>query len=154
MRIGYLLALLSLLPLAAASAGAGNEPPSAELRLAGLKIGDSLARVRKQLGEPERMEGQPGEHHYVLHYPGLRIEMAEPGRVLMLGSTSPRYCTSSGLCPGQPLEQARKRLGEGTLYEGDDSGKLNYDSSDGSCFLAIEPDPSRRLIHGVEFSCP
>jgi hypothetical protein len=72
----------------------------------------------------------------------------------MLESTSPRYCTPSGLCPGQPLDEARKRWGKGETYEGDSNGTLNYGVEEDSCFLQIEPDSSRQFILSVSFACP
>lgn len=153
-RNGCVIVLMSLLSTGQAWAAPPSTPSHNELSLAGLRIDDSLARVRKQLGKPDSAIGAPGDHHYVLIYRGLRIEMAEPDRVLMLESTSPRYCTPSGLCPGQPLDEVRKRWGEGETYDGDSSGTLNYSVGEDSCFMEIEPDSSRRFIHSVAFACP
>lgn len=153
-RNGGAIVLLSLLFAGQAWAAHSTTPSRGELSLAGLKIDDSLDLVRKKLGKPESTVGAPGDHHYLLFYRGLRIEMTEPDRVLMLESTSPRYCTPSGLCPGQPLDEARKRWGKGETYDGDDSGTLNYSVDEDSCFLQIEPDPSRQFIRSVAFACP
>lgn len=147
----YVLVLLSLLPGALAWAAPPSPPTRSELSLGGLKIDDSLAVVYQKLGKPP---GTPGDHDHVLSYAGLRIEMTEPGHVLMLESTSPRYCTPSGLCPGQPMEEARKRWGEGEIYD-EDSGNVDYGNiDDSSCFLEIKPDPSRKLIRSVALACP
>jgi hypothetical protein len=153
-RNGCAIVLMSLLLGGQAWAVPANAPSRSELSLAGLKIDDSLALVRKKLGKPESMVGAPGDRHYILIYRGLRIEMTEPDQVLMLESTSPRYCTPSGLCPGQPLDEARKRWGEGETYEGDDNGTLNYSVGEDSCFLQVEPDSSKKLIRSVAFACP
>lgn len=150
----YVLVLLSLLPGGLASAAPPGPPTRSELSLGGLKINDSLAVVYQKLGKPAGTAGEPGDHDYVLSYPGLRIEMTEPGQVLMLESTSPRYCTPSGLCPGQPMEEARKRWGEGEIYD-EDSGNVDYGNiDDSSCFLEIKPDSSRKLIRSVALACP
>ena len=151
---GCAIVLMSLLFTGQAWAAPPNAPSRSELSLAGLKIDDSLALVRKQLGKPESTVGAPGDHHYILIYRGLRIEMTEPDQVLMLESTSPRYCTPSGLCPGQPLDEARKRWGKGETYDGDSNGTLNYSVDEDSCFLQIEPDSSRQFIRSVAFACP
>lgn len=148
------MVLMSLLFAGQAWAAPASTPSRSELSLAGLKIDDSLGVVHKKLGKPESTVGAPGDHHYILIYRGLRIEMTEPDQVFMLESSSPRYCTPSGLCPGQPLDEARKRWGEGETYDGDSSGTLNYDVDEASCFLQIEPDSSRQLIHSVAFACP
>ncbi|MGO1003453.1 hypothetical protein [Lysobacter sp. CA196] len=148
------IVLMSLLSAGTAWAAPPGAPSRGELSLAGLKLGDSLALVRKKLGKPQSTTGAPGDHDYHLIYRGLRIEMTQPGQVLLLESTSPDYCTPSGLCPGQPLEQARKRWGEGEIYDGDDEGILHYGVDDDACFLQIQPDPSRTSIHSVAFACP
>ena len=153
-RSGCAIVLMSLLFAGQAWAAPSNAPSRSELSLAGLKIDDPLDLVRKKLGKPESTVGAPGDHHYILIYRGLRIEMTEPGQVLMLESTSPRYCTPSGLCPGQPLDEARKRWGKGETYDGDDNGTLNYSVGEDSCFLQIEPDSSQKFIHSVAFACP
>lgn len=153
-RNGCAIVLMSLLFAGQSWAVPSSTPSRSELSLAGLKIDDSLELVRKKLGEPESTVGAPGDHHYILIYRGLRIEMTEPDRVLMLESTSPRYCTPSGLCPGQPLDEARKRWDEGETYDGDSSGALNYSVDEDSCFLQIEPDLSRKFIRSVAFACP
>lgn len=153
-RNGCATVLMSLLFAGQAWAAPSSAPSRSELSLAGLKIDDSLDLVRKKLGKPESTVGVPGDHHYILIYPGLRIEMTEPDRVLMLVSASSRYCTPSGLCPGQPLDEARKRWGEGETYDDDSSGTLNYGADEDSCFLQIEPDSSRQFIRSVAFACP
>ncbi len=153
-RNGCAIVLMSLLFAGQAGAAPSSAPSRSELSLAGLKTDDSLDLVRKKLGEPESTVGAPGDHHYLLIYRGLRIEMTEPDRILMLESTSPRYCLPSGLCPGQPLDEARKRWGKGETYDSDSSGTLNYGVGEDSCFLQIEPDWSRQLIRSVAFACP
>jgi hypothetical protein len=57
------------------------------------------------------------------------------------------------LCPGQPLDEARKRWGQGEVYD-DDSGTLNYSVDEDSCFLQIASDASRQRIRSVVFGCP
>jgi len=148
--------LLSLLAAGCAFAAPSNPLTRSELRLAGLKIDDPLALVHKNLGQPQRVIGAPGSGHSVLLYPGLRIEMSRSSRVLMLKSTSSRYCTPSGVCPGKPLEEVRKRWGEGsTDDDADGSGKVSYDDiGDSSCFVEVEPDKSKRFVHSVGFACP
>jgi hypothetical protein len=153
-RSGCAIVLMSLLFAGQAWAAPSNAPSRSELSLAGLKIDDPLDLVRKKLGKPESTVGAPGDHHYILIYRGLRIEMTEPGQVLMLESTSPRYCTPSGLCPGQPLDEARKRWGKGETYDDDSKGTLNYSVEEDACFLQVEPDSSRQFIHSVAFACP
>lgn len=148
------IVLISLLFSGLAAAAPPGAPSTKELSLASLKIGDPLALVRKKLGKPDSTIGSPGDHDYKLIYRGLRIEMIEPGQVLTLESTSPSYCTPSGLCPGQPLDEARKRWGPGDIYEEDSSGTLNYSVGDDSCFFQITPDASRELIQSVAFGCP
>lgn len=148
------IVLISLLSAGQAGAASPGAPSSSELSLAGLKIGDSLALVRKKLGKPESTIGAPGDHDCILLYRGLRIEMIEPGQVLTLESTSPNYCTPSGLCPGQPLDEARKRWGQGEVYDDGGSGTLNYSVDEDSCFLQIAPDASRQRIRSVAFGCP
>lgn len=148
------IALISLLSAGQAGAALPGAPSTGELSLAGLKIGDSLALVRKKLGKPTSTTGAPGDHDYILRYRGLRIEMIEPDQILTLESTSPSYCTPSGLCPGQALDEARKRWGPGEIYDGDSNGTLNYSVDEDSCFLQITPDPSQKFIHSVTFGCP
>jgi hypothetical protein len=147
------IVLISLLSAGHTGATPPGAPSPSDLSLAGLKIGDSLALVRQKLGKPESTIGAPGDHDYILFYRGLRIEMIEPGQVLTLESTSPNYCTPSGLCPGQPLDEARKRWGQGEVYD-DDSGTLNYSVDEDSCFLQIASDASRQRIRSVVFGCP
>lgn len=148
------IVLMSVLFTGPACGAPPAAPSRGELSLAGLKLGDSLALVRKKLGKPQSTIGAPGDHDYQLIYPGLRIEMIEPGRVLTLESTSPDYCTPSGLCPGQPLAEARRRWGDGEIYEGDDKGTWHYGVDEDSCFFQIEPDPTQQLVHSVAFACP
>ena len=146
--------LISLLSAGQAGAAPPAAPSAKQLSLAGLKIADSLTVVRKKLGKPESTTGAPGDHDYILFYPGLRIEMIEPGQVLTLESTSPRYCTPSGVCPGQPLDEARKHWGQGEIYDDDSSGTWHYSVDEDACFLQLVPDASQKLIGSVAFGCP
>jgi hypothetical protein len=148
------LVVLSLLSAGPVHAATPDAPSRSELSLAGLKIGDSLAAVRKRLGPPLSTTGAPGDHDYVLVYRGLRIEMVEPGQVLMLESSDPGHCTPSGVCPGQALDAARTRWGEGETYEGDDDGTWHYAVDEEACFLQVRPDPTRQRIHSLSFGCP
>lgn len=157
MRTGRGLSILvPLLAAGFAFAASASTPTRSELRLAGLKIDDPLALVHKNLGQPQRVIGAPGSGHAILLYPGLRIEMTRSGRVLMLKSTSSRYCTPSGVCPGKPFAEVRKRWGEGTTDEdAQGRGKISYDDIGGSsCFVEVEPDTSGRFVHSVGFACP
>ncbi len=145
------LACASLACTALPALAAPAAPPRSELGLAGLKPGDPAAQVRKRLGAPTETQGSPKDHDYSLYYPGLRIDLLAPGEVLLLESTSPRHCTPSGLCPGQPLSEARKRWGEGTAAE---DGTLQYDSDDEACWLEAEPDESGQRIATITVACP
>lgn len=141
MRLPPMFVLLCLLP--AAGATASPRPIArAELSLAGIVLGDSDKKVREKLGKPSEMSGKPGDHDYRLVYPGLDVTFYEERTAVGMGSTSPRHCTPSGVCPGQTLAQAHARLGNKSAppRPATDDDKLEYYVEDESCWLQLQLD--------------
>lgn len=135
-------------PASAAKAKPEASLPLSELSLGGLKLGDSAKRVQRRHGKPQ-VRSQPGEMDYAYLYPGLEVSLAEDGRVVGLDATSPKHCTPSGLCPGQPLAKALERWGDGVGL--DDRDGVEYYVPGETCWLRL--DLSGQTITALRVLC-
>ncbi|KPQ34629.1 MAG: hypothetical protein HLUCCA11_14040 [Phormidesmis priestleyi Ana] len=97
------------------------EPPAAllakgavyasELNLSGLTLYTTESEIYSILGPPKSREVGPTAYiNEILYYGGVSIAVAN-GQVWDIIATSPKFCTPSGVCPGDSLSLAFDILG-------------------------------------------
>jgi hypothetical protein len=101
--------ILLLLPgILSAAAPPAEEP----LALGGIALLQSEATVLRTLGPPERRSETPENFMPLeLSYPGLTVLLDEQG-VGGLTSTSEKYCTVAGACPGMSWAEVERIYGD------------------------------------------
>ena len=118
-------------------AGVPTVPDSA-LSLGGISLDDGQSSVVARLGEPTRRNRTGDFLNVQVAYPGLTIWLGEGGRVGEILSTSSKYCTPQGACPGQPFAQVKALYGEPLVAIREDGQFMEYfPHSDFPCWLQI-----------------
>lgn len=91
-----------------------------ELALGGIHHGDSKASVLVKLGKPESQDDPKQFKTPRFIYSGLTVWFGEGGEdALFFRSTSAKYCTPSGICPGMSFERARAVYTTMKIYKRD-----------------------------------
>ena len=82
-----------------------------ELSIAGVTLYSTKEDVLWMLGTPKSQETLPGSFiDEILYFGGISISFAG-NQVWDIVSTSPKYCTPSGICPGDPVSYVFDTLG-------------------------------------------
>ena len=82
-----------------------------ELSLAGVSLYSTKEDVLWMLGDPKSSETLPGSFvSEIFYYGGISISFAG-GQVWDIIATSPKFCTPSGVCPGDSVSRVFNTLG-------------------------------------------
>ncbi len=84
-----------------------------------------------------------------LAYPGFTIDLDEQGVGRMLSSSN-RYCTLAGACPGMPFADIQRIYGPAMMVEQVDGALKGYVFDDG-CWLAFAVRAG--AVDTVEVAC-
>lgn len=107
-----------------------------ELSLGGIVLGQSEASVIRALGRPKgRTENGSDYLPLELSYPGLAVLLDEQG-VGGLISSSKRFCTPAGICPGMSYAEAQQIYGLALVTKTTDRVSTGYLYGDG-CWLKL-----------------
>jgi hypothetical protein len=136
-----------LLLLALATA---NPAPDQELSLGGIVLGQSELSVIQALGSPKsRAEGDSDYLPVKLSYSGLTVLLDEQG-VGGLISTSKRFCTPAGVCPGTTYAKAQQIYGSALVTEIVGGLPVGYVYGDG-CWLEFAQNSGK--VQTIELAC-
>lgn len=129
-----------------AEAEASSIAPS-ELTIGGFERGAQPADVNRQLGQPTQIS----QGYYTRYeYPGFTAWFDADYLVDML-STSPEYCTPSGVCPGMTAAEVRQIYGTPTMNESEEGRFMEYYADGETCWLKIRLDGE--IVRSVAAVC-
>ncbi|MFC3815145.1 hypothetical protein [Lysobacter sp. GCM10012299] len=137
-------------PLALAALGALSGTQH-ELVIGGITLGQSESSVIGTLGKPaSRSVSETTDYLPVtLTYPGFTIGLDEQGVGRLLSSSS-RYCTPVGACPGMRLVDVQRIYGPEMRVEQVDGAPKGYVFDEG-CWLAFAVKSGN--IDTIEVTC-
>jgi len=131
----------ALVALAIATSGSPEQLPTvpdSELAIAGISLDADEAVVLRTLGQPIRATDTGDFLNIQLDYPGLTIWLGEGRRVGEILSTSPKHCTTGGICPGMTLSQVQSMHGSPLVATREDGQFMEYfPKSDFPCWLQL-----------------
>lgn len=82
-----------------------------EFSIAGITLSSTIDDVLWMLGSPKSRETFPGAFvDEIFYYGGISVSFAG-GQVWDVIATSPKFCTPSGVCPGDPVSYVFDTLG-------------------------------------------
>lgn len=143
--------LVAILALGVCSAKDHSLVPDRELALGGIELGDAESTVVKKLGEPRRITDTDDFLNIELEYPGLTVWLGEGRLVGAILSTSKRYCTPSGVCPGMPFAKVKAKYGPPLVADREDGRFMEYPSSQSPCWLQIAA--KKGIVQSVGAEC-
>ena len=101
---------------------------SGEFSIGGITIGTDKDEILEILGEPNQIEEGLRSNQY--QYDGLEIlvEISDKPNVFVFGveTTTPDFCTPSGVCPGDTVRSVMEKLGITNLYTDERGTHLTY----------------------------
>jgi hypothetical protein len=108
------------------------------------------------MGQPSREVETGDALDPVWEYPGLEVSFWHGGGgTYNLLSTSPQYCTTSGVCPGMSTIMANellpKPIGASADYAGLTPGRSDFNVDAEACWLEVWVDSA--AIRSLEISC-
>lgn len=108
-----------------------------EFSIAGVTLSSTQEDVLWLLGQPKSRETLTGSFvDEILYYGGISISIAE-GQVWDIIATSPKFCTPSGVCPGDSVSRVFNTLGPTDII----GQRAVYTASGmGSCVLDLGID--------------
>ena len=111
-----------------------------ELALGGVHHGDSKKSVLQRLGKPDSIDDPRKFKFSTMAYPDLTITLGEGGDgVIFVRSSSSKYCTPSGICPGMLFSKAEAAYSSIHISERAEGGKFTaYFGSKLACRLTFE----------------
>lgn len=120
-----------------------------ELSITGLNFYATEAEVLAVLGPPKSRETLPNSFiDEVLYFGGISIAVAG-GQVWDIIATSPKFCTPSGVCPGDSVDYAFNVLGPTDIV----GQEATYTSpATGSCSISL--GISGDIISQIKLACP
>ena len=136
-----LTAILFNLCASANAQESGSTGDPALRTLGGITFREPFGPVLARLGTPiEIVEDGYAAWGNQYIYEGLVMwaGIGEYYRVLQIQVTSPKYCTTSGVCPGTSLVEARRKLGKPMYPETLQEGENLYDIAVDACWLEVE----------------
>ncbi len=110
-----------------------------ELNLSGLTLNTTESEVYSLLGPPKSREISPTSYiDEILYYGGISVALSG-GMVWDIIATSPKFCTPSGVCPGDSIDLVFDTLGFTALVPSGGSQRAIYAApSMGSCALNLD----------------
>ncbi|KAF1715481.1 hypothetical protein CSC74_12965 [Pseudoxanthomonas yeongjuensis] len=112
--------------------------PDSALSLGGIELGVPAASVKSVLGSPSAERQTDDFLPVEMRYAGFTVWLDEAGRVGEILSTSPKYCTPQGACPGQPFSKVQALYGKPMVALREDGRYMEYyPTSDFPCWLQI-----------------
>ncbi|MBD2576751.1 hypothetical protein H6G50_03545 [Oscillatoria sp. FACHB-1406] len=123
-----------------------------ELSLGGIRLGDNEATIRRKLGAPDRISEDPYDGPR-FEYSGLEFNMGKVG-AFNIKSTSDRYCTPAGVCPGMALSEVRQIYGASEIFDRGEEGRFieYYGPRGETCWLKIALGAADR-VESVAVAC-
>lgn len=111
-----------------------------ELALGGIHHADSTKSVLQRLGKPDSSDDPKNFKFSKITYPGLTVILGEGGDgVIFVLSSSAKYCTPSGICPGMRFSQAEAVYSTIHISERSEGDKFSaYFGSKLACRLTFE----------------
>ena len=126
--------------------------PDNALSIGGVALDEPEESVLAKLGAPtSRLE--TGDYLNVeLQYPGLTVWLGEGGTVGEILSTSSKYCTPQGACPGQPFTKVQELYGSPLVAIREDGRYMEYyPQSDFPCWLQIAVESG--IVGSIRSEC-
>lgn len=123
-----------------------------ELNLSGLTLNTTETEIYSLLGPPKSREIGPTSYiDEILYYGGISIAVSG-GMVWDIIATSPKFCTPSGVCPGDSVDWVFDTLGSTALVPAGSGQRAIYASpSMGSCSLNL--DIVAEAVSQIELAC-
>lgn len=142
MKVAFLFVWAALVPLSGTTH---------ELVIGGIRLGQSEASVIGTLGKPaSRSVSETTDYLPVtLTYPDFTIELDEQGVGSLLSSSS-RYCTPAGACPGMRFSDVQRIYGPAMRVEQVDGAPKGFVFDDG-CWLGFAVKSGD--VETVEVAC-
>jgi hypothetical protein len=135
----------------AVTARAKAAVPASEFSIAGVGLDSTEADILALLGSPKSREAAPTDYiDEVLYYGGMSVAIAG-GQVWDIISTSPKFCTPSGVCPGDAVTLLFDTLGPTELVP-TAAGQQALYSGLGNCTL--EFNIAAETIYQIKLACP
>ncbi len=123
-----------------------------ELNLSGLTLNTSEAEVYNLLGEPKSREINPTSYiDEVLYYGGISVAISD-GMVWDIVATSPKFCTPSGVCPGDSVDLLFDALGSTGLIPAGGRQRAVYAAPSMGCSLNL--DIVSNAVSQITIACP
>jgi hypothetical protein len=136
-------------PLAAQAKGT---VATSELDLAGLSFYALEEDILALLGPPKSREIAPTAYiDEVLYYGGISIAIAG-GQVWDIVATSPKFCTPSGICPGDSVDYVFNILGPTDILYSGESETAVYTTPDMGCSMNL--DIVADAVSQIKLTCP
>lgn len=99
-----------------------------EFSVGGITIGTGQDEILEILGEPNQIEEGLRSSQYKYDGLELLVEISDKPDVFVFGveTTTPDFCTPSGVCPGDTVRSVMERLGITNLYTDERGTHLIY----------------------------
>jgi hypothetical protein len=125
---------------------------SSEFDLSGLSFYTLEEDIVTLLGPPKSRDIAPTTYiDEVLYYGGISIAIAG-GQVWDIIATSPKFCTPSGVCPGDSVDYVFNILGPTEITQLGDRDRLSYTAPETGCLLNF--DIVADAVSQIELTCP
>lgn len=147
-------AILFVLCVKANAQESSSTGDSALRTLGGITFWEPFGPVLARLGKPIEIVEDGGAawgNQYIYEGLVLWAGVGDYYKVLQIKATSPRYCTTSGVCPGTSLEEARRKLGKPMYPETLQEGENRYDIAVEACWLEVAI--SERSVQSLAVLC-
>ena len=124
---------------------------SGELNLSGLTLNTSEIGIYDLLGEPKSRDINPTSYiDEILYYGGISVAISD-GRVWDIVATSPKFCTPSGVCPGDSVDLLFDTLGPTALIPAGGRQRAIYAAPSMGCSLNL--DIVADTVSQIELAC-
>jgi hypothetical protein len=125
---------------------------SSEFDLSGLSFYTLEEDILTLLGPPKSRDIAPTAYiDEVLYYGGISIAIAG-GQVWDIIATSPKFCTPSGVCPGDSVDYVFNILGATEITQSGGREMMSYTAPETSCSLNL--DIVADAVSQIELTCP
>ncbi len=124
---------------------------ASELSLSGLTLNTSESEIYSILGSPKSREAGPTPSiDEILYYGGISIAVSG-GMVWDIVATSPKFCTPSGVCPGDSVDLLFDTLGPTALIPAGGRQRAIYAAPSTGCSLNL--DIVADTVSQIELAC-
>lgn len=125
---------------------------SSEFDLSGLSFYTLEEDILALLGPPKSRDIAPTAYiDEVLYYGGISIAIAG-GQVWDIIATSPKFCTPSGVCPGDSVDYVFNILGPTDITQSGGGERATYTAPDTGCSLNL--DIVADTVSQIGITCP